>query len=181
MSARRADPAVPTLVRQPGPRGLVAKAVVALWIAHALLGLVAVVQLTTYVASLLAVPPNARGGLAGIEILATFTAIAIAAGLTLFMARLAMFVLRLPAAPDAVERGRLARYAVGIGLFQLLPALIVHSAEMDDHNPAGPLLRCLAGECWVRPQLGFMLVEIVFAVAGLAWLLAIRRAVPVRA
>ncbi len=175
MSARRDTAAAPTLVRQPGPRGLVAKAMVALWLVHALLGLVAVAQLTYHVANLLAVPTEARGGLAGIEILATFTAIAVAAVFTLFMARLALFALRLPPRP-AAERGGLLRFAAGIAAFQLLPALIVHGTEMDDRNPAGPLLRCLGGECAVRPQLGVVFVEIVLALAGLAWLLALRRA-----
>ena len=175
MSARRDTAAAPTLVRQPGPRGHVAKAMVALWLVHALLGLVAVAQLTYHVANLLAVPVEARGGLAGIEILATFTAIVVAAIFTLFMARLTLFALRLPPQP-AAERGAILRFAVGVTVFQLLPALLVHGTEMDDRNPVGPLLRCLGGECALRPQLGLVFVEIVLAAAGVAWLLALRRA-----
>lgn len=174
MSARRDTAAAPTLVRQPGPRGLVAKAMVALWLVHALLGLVAVAQLTYHAAQLLAVPASARTGVDGIEILATFFAIAVAAVFTAFMARLALFALRLPARP-AAERGALLRFAIGVAAFQLLPALVVHGSEMDDRNPAGPLLRCLGGECLLRPQLGFMFAEIVVALASIAWLLALRR------
>lgn len=175
MSARRDTPAAPTLVRQPGPRGHVAKAMVALWLVHALLGLVAVAQLTYHVAGLLEIPASARTGVNNIAVLAAFFAIAVAAAFTLFMARLTLFALRLPARP-AAERAAMLRFAVGVAIFQLLPALVVHGTEMDDRNPVGPLLRCLGGECALRPQLGFVFVEIVLGIAGLAWLLALRRA-----
>ena len=163
------------LVRAAGPRGLLAKVVVALWILHALFAVVAVVQLTYYVSTLLAVPAEARTAVSGITILSTFFAIAVAGGFALFMGRLALFALRLGAVPSDGERGRLLRFALGAALFHLVPALLVYAVEMDGGNPASPLARCVAGECASRPILAMAVAEVAFAVIGVTWLAAQRR------
>lgn len=163
------------LVRAAGPRGLLAKAVVALWILHALFALVALVQLTYSVATLLAVPGEARTAASGVAILSAFFAILFAAGFALFMGRLALFALGLGAVPGAGERSRLLRFAIGAALFHLAPALVVYAVEMDEGNPLSPLARCVAGECAARPILAVAVAEVLFALVGLAWLIAQRR------